>query len=360
MKILFIGNKYKRGEPQRGVNCGYHNFYDALVNMNNRSNEVFFFGVDELFISGLRRNQVEEKLFGVIAEKKPNLVFFDEGDLTREAMKKMKEVAEQNGAITCFWVSDDHWMFDMVSKHIAPYFHWVVTTDSQAPPKYIKNGYKNIIHSQWACNHSYYKPLNLPKIYDVTFVGQPHGKRRQMIEKIQKAGINIRCWGYGWPAGVLAQDDMLKVFSQSKINLNFSMSSGVLWKLVASIFLKRRGERDRTIIVDNPLHWLDNFRSVLGSFRTQIKVRHFEIMGSGGFCLTDNADNLKDYYEIGKEVVVFDGIEDCVEKIKYYLAHDEERERIRLAGYQRTLRDHTYEKRFNELFKIMGLTDRSN
>ena len=44
-----------------------------------------------------------------------------------------------------------------------------------------------------------------------------------------------------------------------------------------------------------------------------------------------------------------------LEKIKYYLANDDERIAIAQAGYERTVEEHTYEKRFNDLFVQMGL-----
>ena len=44
-----------------------------------------------------------------------------------------------------------------------------------------------------------------------------------------------------------------------------------------------------------------------------------------------------------------------IDKIKYYSKRNEEREAIAQAGYERTLREHTYEKRFNDIFKTMGL-----
>jgi spore maturation protein CgeB len=357
MKILFISNRYKKGESRRGPNYGYHNFYDALLKMNNSGHQIVFFPVDEALISlGESQRLVRERLFQQIRREKPNLIFFLEGELGKETLKEMKGLADQIGAKTLWWASDDHWMFNRISKKLAPYFHWVVTTDSRAPNKYLKLGYKNVIHSQWAYNQYYFQPQSLPKIYDVSFVGQPHGKRRKMIEKIRKAGINVNCWGYGWPSGVLSQEEMVKVFCQSKINLHFSMSSGKLWKNFAQIFLKKEGERKRRkLMIDSPLNWLDNFKSFLGTFRTQIKGKNFEVPAVGGFLLTEDADNLKDYYEIGKEIACFKGIDDCLEKIKYYLNHDEEREKIARAGFQRAAREHTYEKRFNDIFKTMGL-----
>ncbi|PIR26825.1 MAG: hypothetical protein COV41_00565, partial [Candidatus Brennerbacteria bacterium CG11_big_fil_rev_8_21_14_0_20_43_10] len=73
---------------------------------------------------------------------------------------------------------------------------------------------------------------------------------------------------------------------------------------------------------------------------------------------TGDADNLRDYYVDGKEIVIFKDTADMIEKIKYYLAHDKEREAIAQAGYERTIREHTYEQRFREIFKIMNVYDK--
>ena len=44
-----------------------------------------------------------------------------------------------------------------------------------------------------------------------------------------------------------------------------------------------------------------------------------------------------------------------IDKIRYYLKHNKEREAIALSGYEQTLKEHTYEKRFNEIFKVIEL-----
>ena len=90
-------------------------------------------------------------------------------------------------------------------------------------------------------------------------------------------------------------------------------------------------------------------------WNNQIKGRNFEISGCGSFCLTEYADDLERYYEIGREVECFSSSNEAVEKIRYYLEHGAEREEIARAGHERTLRDHTYEKRFVEIFKTIGL-----
>lgn len=106
------------------------------------------------------------------------------------------------------------------------------------------------------------------------------------------------------------------------------------------------------------MHWIDNVKSLVPSmWSKQIKGRNFEVPGCGAFLLTEYVDHLEDYYEIGKEVECFRSLKELVEKIDYYLKHEEERERIAKAGYERTMREHTWEKRFNDIFKTMGLVE---
>ena len=99
----------------------------------------------------------------------------------------------------------------------------------------------------------------------------------------------------------------------------------------------------------------DNLQSLIGARRPQIKGRIFEVAATAGFLLTGDADNLRDYYQEGKEIAVFKDKNDLVEKCKYYLSHEEERKNIAFAGYQRTIKEHTYEQRFKEIFNLMGL-----
>jgi spore maturation protein CgeB len=110
---------------------------------------------------------------------------------------------------------------------------------------------------------------------------------------------------------------MVRIFNQSKINLNLSTAS----------------EKEVR----------------------QIKGRNFEVPGCGGFLLTEYVPGLEDYYVLGKEVACYDGVEDLVGKIKYYLENENERQSIAQAGYERTLRDHTYEKRLSQVFGRVGL-----
>jgi spore maturation protein CgeB len=66
-------------------------------------------------------------------------------------------------------------------------------------------------------------------------------------------------------------------------------------------------------------------------------------------------EELEDFFDIGKEIVCYLDKHDLADKIKYYLNHDAEREKIRLAGYRRAVNEHSWQKRFQSVFVAMGL-----
>jgi spore maturation protein CgeB len=82
-------------------------------------------------------------------------------------------------------------------------------------------------------------------------------------------------------------------------------------------------------------------------------MRLFEATGTGSMLLTDRKDNLSDLFEIGKEVVAYSSKEEAAELVGHYLDHPEEAEDIAAAGRARTLRDHTYSQRMQELVPIL-------
>lgn len=82
-------------------------------------------------------------------------------------------------------------------------------------------------------------------------------------------------------------------------------------------------------------------------------VRLFEITGVGSCMVTDMKKNLNEIFEIDKEVVAFNSGDECVEKIKWLLAHPKEREEIARAGQRRVLKDHTFRIRAGQLNEII-------
>jgi spore maturation protein CgeB len=83
-------------------------------------------------------------------------------------------------------------------------------------------------------------------------------------------------------------------------------------------------------------------------------MRLFEATGVGTCLLTDWKPNLGELFDVGKELLAYRSLDECVELIRYYLTHDEEREAIARAGQARTFHEHTYFHRMQELVDIVG------
>jgi hypothetical protein len=75
-------------------------------------------------------------------------------------------------------------------------------------------------------------------------------------------------------------------------------------------------------------------------------MRLFEATGMGAMLLTDEDSDIGLVFEPGVEVVTYSSYEDCVEKIRYFLEHESERERIALKGQERTFNDHSLNARY--------------
>lgn len=92
-----------------------------------------------------------------------------------------------------------------------------------------------------------------------------------------------------------------------------------------------------------------NLNISLKTICTGIPLRVIDIMGCGGFVLTNFQPELAEYFLIGEECVVYENIEDLYAKSAFYLEHEEERRRIALAGYERVKRDFTFKERLGKM-----------
>ncbi len=336
MKILYVACKYDYGIPERGLSFEHYNFYDTLVGMGH---EVEYFDFPTLFREH-GRDGLTRMLRRKVEEVRPDLMFtfLFRDEFNPDLLRKM---TEETGTVTFNWFADDHWRFDNFSRHWAPCFSYVSTTDAGAIEKYRAIGYRNVMLTQWGANPRVYWKGNGILKHRVSFVGQAYGNRPEVIRTIRGNGIqvltcgarwNVRLWHRGLrkfglmgekafervvDSSRVSQERIVEIFQTSAISLNLSDSS------------------------------------TPGT--NQIKGRNFEIPACGGFQLSGYAERLEEFFVPDKEIVVYHTVGELVEKIRYYTAHGEERAAIAEAGYARVMRDHTYESRFRQLFKQMGL-----
>jgi spore maturation protein CgeB len=288
------------------------------------------------------------------------------------------DLIRQSGVPTVNFSCNNVHQFDLV-RDIAPHFDLCIVPERAAFADFQAAGARPI-RIQLAANPRVYRPQPEPRIYDVTFVGQRYADRADFLTHLHENGVDVRAWGAGWAprkrfdvaharaalalvederldgvrrlvaAGArsrvlgfgkshnppapnpqhptpyggprLLQADLIKRFSQSRLSLGFATAG-------ASHLSEKR--------------------------LTHLRLREFEAPMSGALYLTEDQPELHEYFEPGKEVLTYTDRQDLLETSRYYLAHQEQSERIRHAGWRRAVQEHTWQHRFAELFAALGL-----
>jgi spore maturation protein CgeB len=331
----------------------------------------------------VNRPKVTEELLHPIkaahAIKRVDLFFsyFFDACILPEAIEEIKSM----GIKTVNWYCNGSYQLHLVSQ-ISPHYDWCLVPEKFRLKDYVAMGARPI-YCQEAANPNIYKPYDLPVEYDVTFVGQAYGDRPAYVKYLLERGIDVRVWGWRWDnysaqkttvsrqasflrqalrggrmlcsrsgrqalrqhssrrfilehalaryritlppsiiGGTLSDVEMIQMYSRSKINLGFSSCGDT------------HETKERIL---------------------QVRLRDFEVPMSSGFYMVEYMEELEEFFDIGKEVVCYTDKEDLADKIKYYLKHDDERERMRRSGHERCLRDHSWHKRFQMAFKEIGL-----
>lgn len=97
------------------------------------------------------------------------------------------------------------------------------------------------------------------------------------------------------------------------------------------------------------------------SIESGIPQRIWDILSVGGFCITNYQPELEDFFEIGKDLEVYHNVDELVEKVGYYLTHEEERLRIAINGYQTVRTKHNSKERLKYVLNyIFGDLEEGN
>ncbi len=87
------------------------------------------------------------------------------------------------------------------------------------------------------------------------------------------------------------------------------------------------------------------------AIRSGVPLRVLEIMACQGFVLVNYQEDLAKEFEDGKELVMYRSLDEMVEKVQYYLEHEEERKQIARAGYEKVLREYNYATKLRKIFE---------
>ena len=163
--------------------------------------------------------------------------------------------------------------------------------------------------------------FNIKRDIDVIFVGALFPNKMPLLATVKKAfGQHFRMHGMaGW-----------------KKNLYFNLMHGFPgW--VSPIKFEQYVPLYQRAKIGINIH--NRGKYTVGGFRL------FELPGNGVMQISDGGEYLGEFYKVGKEIESYETAEELIDKVKYYLAHDDARERIARAGYRRVMRDHRLRRR---------------
>lgn len=100
-----------------------------------------------------------------------------------------------------------------------------------------------------------------------------------------------------------------------------------------------------------------NLNPSLRIIQTGIPLRAFDIMGAGGFLLSNSQEELMELFEDGREMAVYEGFEDAVDKVAFYLQHEDIRKQIAENGRKKTFEKYSLQDRMEKIFAVAGLVD---
>ena len=164
--------------------------------------------------------------------------------------------------------------------------------------------------------------VSLPETDDrqpfyVLFIGTKYGWRGPFIEKLQRKGIPVLCYGKGWKNGTLSEIEMKAAIQKAPLTLGFS-NAAYTWSV------------------------------------TTIKGRDFEIPSLGGLYITQYAAGIEKYYQPGKEIFTYHRFNDCYKTIKEIAQNPAMANRVRLAGYRKSAEVASWDHRFAFLTKLIS------
>ena len=308
MKIIMIAPRtitmHRHIDSPFRFDYAFWNFYMPLLSLGH---DVDFFD------SSLHGDKELQEL---IEKKKPDLLFCvmtgDQKYCPHEPWETIQKETEKGRLMTFNWFCDDTWRFEEFASKYCWYFHAASTPEKHIIPKYKEIGYNNVVHGTWHANSDAYSNLFSKKVKHISFVGQPHGERLQVFNKLKTRGIHVH------HATNLSFEDMIHMYSSSHIGLNLSKNG------------------------NDP------------EMKLQLKGRMFEVAAVGSLLLTEDAEGLDECFENDKEIIVFHSIEELIAKATYLIEHPSTTEKIAFNGHQRFLKEHDSKIRLKNVLDAIG------
>jgi hypothetical protein len=341
MKLLICCSYYYYGNV-RGLDPQFYYLYKVPERLGY---EVDFF--DYFTAAKIGLEQMRRLFLALVRGKRYDAVFI----ATHQDEFDQETLAEAGRSCPMIaWNSDDEWRWDDYSRSRVGWYTFMVTN---SPAIYANNQplFPNLLHAQWACA-GLWDGRATRKDIDFSFIGQLYGKRIQQIRWLSR---HARLQVFGANTGRIPIEDRGRLF-RIKRTMQYAILRSILPGVARSLstieFEQINSLWNRSKISFTPLD------SSQGGVR-QIKGRVFDMGLSGTLMLAQRAPYLDTYYEPEREYVPFETLEECVEKVKFYLRNEAARSKIAAAYVKRTEADHLWSHRIQSVLRDAGIASRS-
>lgn len=276
---------------------------------------------------------VGQALLSMAEEQEPQLVIaMAQAPLDRNLLGRFR----QRGIPTVMWFVEDFRIFTYWRAYAPLYDAFAVIQKEPFLKELAACGQKHAFYLPLAASPDIHKPLKLSsaenKEYgsDISFLGAGYPNRRLAFRPL--AGKNFKIWGSDWDGeGLLAKniqrngariapEESIKIYNAAKVNLN--------------------------------LHSSMNAEKIVGN-GDFVNPRTFELAAMGAFQLVDQRSLMDELFAPG-ELATFTDMDGFYGGIDHFLSHPDERREYARKARERTLADHTYEKRMATLVEYMS------
>lgn len=295
-----------------------------------------YYRLQNKFLIGPTIYEINKGLISYILAEKPDLVFVYRGTLLLPStLKKINKMG-----ITVFAYNNDDPFSDNYPKYFwrhylkgLKYYSHIFAYREKNIKEYNRMNFYNVslLRSYFIKERNFYIDDKLPTnkyVAPVSFIGHwENDCRDELFREVIESGIKLQIYGPEWHRSKYYKyflSNMDEIINLKDDAYNIAINS----TKIALVFLSKLNNDTYT-------------------------RRCFEIPATKTLMLCEYTDDMNSMFEEGKEAEYFRNKEELVQKVRYYLSHDEEREKIAEAGYQRLLKDgHEVNDRVKEIARV--------
>lgn len=250
-----------------------------------------------------------DRVMEIVRVEEPDFIIVNSGGMSL-LPSTISSLKEKGIVVICISLSDP----DVFSKNGRIYskYYDIYYTNSKYAQDNLYSPPINVKLLPFGASPRFHYPMDVKKKYDVVVVGHANTKRKEVIQHIKKEGFKVGLYGRGWRRfhNPVYGTNQVKAINSGKVYLSFS-------------------ETEAGYI--------------------NVKVGLFEAIACKSCVFTERFDEMKLYFEDGKEIVGYESITELITLLHRYLGNNKLRQKIIDNSYKMFLRKHTWERRLRRV-----------